>query len=201
MKYAELKMNTLSWQRALKFAGFYRGKLDGLTGPLTREAATQWEISHGQLQAKYGQVDSRSESYLWTLQPLAAMRVRQVIVALRGQADWKIICGVRTYDEQDALYNKRPRVTRARGGQSMHNFGLAADFCLFENGRDIWTPSDGPKSIYAPLAEATRQAGLVWGGDFRTIYDPGHIQLGEISTAALHRAYTQGTSTLAALLK
>ncbi len=25
MKYAELKMNTLSWQRALKFAGFYRG--------------------------------------------------------------------------------------------------------------------------------------------------------------------------------
>ena len=50
-------------------------------------------------------------------------------------------------------------------------------------------------------AEATRQAGLVWGGDFRTIYDPGHIQLGEIATTALHRAYTQGTSTLAELLK
>lgn len=200
MKYAELKMNTLSWQRALKFAGFYRGKLDGLTGPLTREAATQWEISHGQLQARYGQVDIRSESYLWTLQPLAAMRVRQVIVAMRKLADWKIICGVRTYDEQDALYNKCPRVTRAKGGQSMHNFGLAADFCLFEGGKDIWTPSEGPKSIYTPLAQATRQAGLVWGGEFRTIYDPGHIQLGEISTAALHRAYTQGTSTLADLL-
>lgn len=129
------------------------------------------------------------------------MRVRQVIVAMRQQADWKIICGVRTYDEQDALYNKRPRVTRARGGQSMHNFGLAADFCLFEDGQDIWSPSEGPKSIYAPLAEATRQAGLVWGGDFRAIYDPGHIQLGEIATTALHRAYTQGTSTLAELLK
>ena len=116
------------------------------------------------------------------------MRVRQVIVAMRKQADWKIICGVRTYDEQDALYNKRPRVTRARGGQSMHNFGLAADFCLFEDGQDIWSPSEGPKSIYAPLAEATRQAGLVWGGDFRAIYDPGHIQLGEIATTALHRA-------------
>ena len=201
MKYAELKMNTLSWQRALKFAGFYRGALDGMTGPLTREAATQWEISHGQLQARYGQVDSRSESYLWTLQPLAAMRVRQVIVTMRGQADWKIICGIRTYAEQDALYKQGPHVTRARGGQSMHNFGLAADFCLFKDGKDIWTPSSGPKSIYTPLAQATRQAGLVWGGDFRTIYDPGHIQLGEISTAALHRAYTQGTSTLADLLK
>ena len=129
------------------------------------------------------------------------MRVRQVIVEMRKQADWKIICGIRTYDEQDALYNKRPRVTRARGGQSMHNFGLAADFCLFEDGKDIWSPSEGPKSIYAPLAEATRQAGLVWGGGFRTIYDPGHIQLGEIATTALHRAYTQGTSTLAELLK
>lgn len=44
MKYAELKTHTLAWQRSLKFAGFYRGQLDGLAGPLTREAATQWEI-------------------------------------------------------------------------------------------------------------------------------------------------------------
>lgn len=39
MIYAELQQDTLAWQRALKFAGMYRGKLDGLTGPLTREAA------------------------------------------------------------------------------------------------------------------------------------------------------------------
>lgn len=200
MKYAELRMNMLAWQRALKFAGFYQGQLDGLTGLLTREAAEQWDESHGQLQDKYGQVDSRSESYLWTLQPLAAMKVRQVIVDLRKQADWKIICGIRTYDEQDTLYNKRPRVTRAMGGQSMHNFGLAADFCLFRHGQDIWSPSEGRESIYNPLAALTRKVGLVWGGDFRSIYDPGHIQLGEIAVAALHRAYTQGTTTLAGLL-
>lgn len=200
MTYATLQQDMLSWQRSLKFAGMYKGELDGQTGPLTREAAEQWDESHSQMQARYGQVDSRSESYLWTLQPLAALKVRQVIVALRGQADWKIICGIRTYDEQDTLYNKRPRVTRAKGGQSMHNFGLAADFCLFRDGQDIWSPSEGPKSIYAPLANATRQAGLVWGGDFRTLYDPGHIQLGEIATASLHRAYTQGTTTLAGLL-
>ena len=53
MKYAELKTHTLAWQRSLKFAGFYRGQLDGLAGPLTREAATQWEASHSQLQARW----------------------------------------------------------------------------------------------------------------------------------------------------
>ena len=40
MIYAELQQDTLAWQRALKFAGMYRGKLDGLTGPLTRARAT-----------------------------------------------------------------------------------------------------------------------------------------------------------------
>lgn len=56
MKYAELKTNTLSWQRSLKFAGFYRGKLDGLTGPLTREAAIQLgEISTAALHRAYTQ--------------------------------------------------------------------------------------------------------------------------------------------------
>lgn len=162
MKYAELKMNTLSWQRALKFAGFYRGALDGMTGPLTREAATQWETSHSQLQARYGQVDSRSESYLWTLQPLAAMRVRQVIVAMRQQADWKIICGVRTYDEQDALYNKRPRVTRARGGQSMHNFGLAADFACLRTGRTSGPPAKAQNPFTRRLPK--RPARRAWYG-------------------------------------
>ena len=35
MIYAALQSDTLSWQRSLKFAGFYRGRLDGITGPLT----------------------------------------------------------------------------------------------------------------------------------------------------------------------
>lgn len=173
MKYAELKIHTLAWQRTLKFAGFYRGKLDGLTGPLTREAATQWETSHSQLQARYGQVDSRSESYLWTLQPLAAMRVRQVIVEMRKQADWKIICGIRTYDEQDALYNKRPRVTRARGGQSMHNFGLAADFCLFEDGKDIWSPSWNKWAGNSRSVLSFRLAATIFRPCRRSGTDPG----------------------------
>ena len=138
MIYAELQQDTLAWQRALKFAGMYRGKLDGLTGPLTREAAAQWRESHKQLQTRYGRLDKRTEDNLLTLQPLAALKVRQMMTALRALGDWRLICGLRTYDEQDKLYAKRPRVTNARGGQSMHNFGVAADVCLFRDGVDIW---------------------------------------------------------------
>lgn len=201
MIYAALQSDTLSWQRSLKFAGFYRGRLDGLTGPLTREAAAQWSMSHRQLRDRYGMLDKRSEDNLWTLQPLAALKVRQMMTALRGLADWKLICGIRTYAEQDSLYKKRPRVTRAKGGQSMHNFGIAADVCLFVDGKDVWTPSEGADSIYKPVAALAHKLGLVWGGDFKSIYDPGHVQLGELPTAILHHAYTTGSATLAQLLQ
>lgn len=201
MNYAQLKQDTLAWQRQLKFAGLYKGKLDGISGKLTREAAAQWDESHKGLRDKFGQVDARSEDNILTLQPLAAMKVRRLIVALRKQGDWKVICGLRTYAEQDALYAKRPRVTKARGGQSMHNFGLAADLCLFRDGEDIWSPDSGTNSIYKPVATAAHEIGLVWGGDWTSIYDPGHVQLGEMSVATLDRAYTSGNYTLTDLIR
>ena len=118
MIYAALQSDTLSWQRSLKFAGFYRGRLDGLTGPLTRKAAALWRESHQQLQTRYGRLDKRTEDNLLTLQPLAALKVRQMMTALRGLADWKLICGIRTYEEQDRLYGKRPRVPEPKEGRA-----------------------------------------------------------------------------------
>lgn len=39
-----------------------------------------------------------------------------------------VYCGARTCREQDALFAKGRAVTRARGGQSFHNYGRALDF-------------------------------------------------------------------------
>lgn len=192
----KLESHPLEWQRHLKFGGYYEGKLDGINGPLTEDAAARWFEAHDKLVDKFGSVDKRSESYLLTLQPLAAMPVRQMLVILRTMADWKVICGHRTYAEQDKLYKKRPRVTRARGGQSYHNFGLAADVCLFVGGKDVWEPDDGPDSIYKPVAAVAKKLGLVWGGNFASIYDPGHVQLTEIPVSRLHAAYTTGSYNL-----
>ena len=36
----------------------------------------------------------------------------------------------RSISEQDELFKKRPKVTNAKGGQSIHNYGLAFDIVI-----------------------------------------------------------------------
>ena len=36
----------------------------------------------------------------------------------------------RSIAEQNVLYNQRPKVTNAKGGQSIHNYGLAFDYVI-----------------------------------------------------------------------
>ena len=56
--------------------------------------------------------------------------------------DFRITQGLRTIDEQNALYAQgrtKPGliVTNAKGGQSFHNYGLALDFCLLHKDGNI----------------------------------------------------------------
>jgi peptidoglycan L-alanyl-D-glutamate endopeptidase CwlK len=86
-------------------------------------------------------MDKRTEKAIATLHP----KIRQLVtdcvnkadVALSGRADMIIVQALRTFPEQDALYKKRPKVTNAKAGQSYHNYGLAIDFCLQIDGKDI----------------------------------------------------------------
>ena len=90
--------------------------------------------------------------------------------------DVRIICGTRTYAEQDELYAQGrtkpgPIVTKARSGESNHNFGIAADFALFKGKEYIGTSplykEFGP--IVAKFPE------LEWGGNWKFVDEP-HIQ-------------------------
>ncbi len=69
--------------------------------------------------------------------------IREQVKALIQQAEEKlgqyaairIVQGLRTFEEQDALYaqgRSKPGniVTNSRGGQSYHNYGLAIDFAI-----------------------------------------------------------------------
>jgi len=88
--------------------------------------------------------------------------------------------GLRTFDEQDALYNQKPKVTNAKGGQSMHNYGLAFDFCLFQGGKLIWDVAkdfDGDKvSDWLEIVKLFKDNGYTWGGNFRSISDKPHFE-------------------------
>lgn len=123
-------------------------------------------------------VDSRSESVILTLLP----EVHDIARALVHKAESvgiiiKIISGLRTYKEQDALYAKGRTapgsiVTKAKGGYSFHNFGIAFDIGVFEGNKYL---SDSPK--YDAVGVLGRDLGLEWGGDWVSIVDRPHYQL------------------------
>ncbi|MFN9955955.1 MAG: M15 family metallopeptidase, partial [bacterium] len=89
----------------------------------------------------------------------------------------RIISGLRSYAEQDALYAKGrttagPKVTNARAGFSNHNFGTAWDIGLFKDKAYL---TDSP--IYTEIGQASRSLGLTWGGDFKSFKDTPHYEV------------------------
>lgn len=123
------------------------------------------------------QVDSRSESIIATLLP----EVRPMARALVHKAaalgiTIRIISGLRTFEEQDALYAQGRSapghiVTNARGGYSNHNFGIAFDIGVFEGNKYL------PDSVkYKVVGALGMDMGLEWGGNWRSIVDQPHFQ-------------------------
>ena len=54
----------------------------------------------------------------------------EIAQVLTGRAICRFSHVLRTFAEQTALYNQRPKVTDAKAGQSFHNYGLAVDIVL-----------------------------------------------------------------------
>ncbi len=123
-------------------------------------------------------VDARSEKNILTLQPEVRSLARALVQkAARAGIEIKIISGLRSYEEQDALYAQGRTapgdiVTNARGGYSNHNFGIAFDIGVFEGNTYL---ADSPK--YKAVGVLGMDLGLEWGGSWKTIVDQPHFQL------------------------
>lgn len=117
-------------------------------------------------------VDPRSEIAIATLhrkvQPIARQLVK---LAKANDITIKITSGTRTYAEQNALFNKGG-VTKARGGYSNHNFGLAFDVTIFDGPQPVWESKD-----YTTVGQLGKSLGLEWGGDWKSFRDEPHFQL------------------------
>lgn len=116
---------------------------------------------------------------------------KEICSALTGRAGCRFIYTLRTFAEQDALYAQgrtKPGkvVTKAKGGLSYHNYGLAVDIVLLVdkdgNGTydelkwDTDTDFDGDKlSDWMEIVEIFKQHGWSWGGDWR-FTDYPHFQ-------------------------
>lgn len=91
---------------------------------------------------------------------------------------------LRTNEEQQALYDigrTKPGkiVTNAKPGTSFHNYGVAVDlFFINDKGEAYWDVK-AFKKVWAIAQElGLNKEGLVWGGEFKSLVDYPHFQLG-----------------------
>lgn len=83
---------------------------------------------------------------------------------------------MRTKEQQDALFNRG--VSKAKFGQSAHNYGMAADIVHY--GR-FWNLTKKEWAVVGLIGkEIARRRGIkmTWGGDWN-FYDPAHWELAD----------------------
>lgn len=148
-------------------------------------------------------MDQATENRINLLHPQIREEVRRLVnecnKALTIHSQMRIVQGLRTFAEQDDLYAQGrtktgSKVTNARGGQSYHNYGLAIDFCLILDGKEVsWdTVKDFDQDGVADWLEVARifqREGYKWGKAFN---DLPHFEKSKFHWKDLLKMYDQG---------
>ena len=150
-------------------------------------------------------MDKITEYRINTLHPIIREEVRELVALantkLKGNAQLRMTQAYRTFQEQNALYaigrtKKGKKVTNASGGQSIHNYGLAFDFCLIIDGNKVsWDinedyDKDGT-SDWMEVINIFKEKGYESGGIW-TLRDWPHIEKKGYSWRTLSEKYNSG---------
>lgn len=127
-------------------------------------------------------MDKRSLDNLNTLHPkfrLSAIAAwTEAQAAMPGNVQIIVVEGLRSFAESNDLYAQGrtapgPIVTKAKAGQSYHNYGLAFDFAMITNGKDDEVV--GPN--WLKVVSVMKAHGMQWGGDFpEGFHDNPHFE-------------------------
>ena len=85
----------------------------------------------------------------------------------------------RSIAEQDSLFKQRPKVTNAKGGQSIHNYGLAFDIVLLydKDGNETFETASWEQNKYwMQVVNYFKSKGWQCGGDWTKFKDAPHFQ-------------------------
>lgn len=133
-----------------------------------------------------GKYDSISHLY-----PPFEARIDALLKAAHEEGlDVGLHTGFRSWEEQDRLYaqgrtTKGNKVTNAKGGQSWHQYGIAADIVFREKGKWSWSP----KHDWDRLDEIGISLGLVKGPK----WDRPHFEWArKMSLAKARELYKRG---------
>lgn len=115
------------------------------------------------------------------MKKIVADKVRYVIAEMHKQGIYVGVAqGYRSIAEQNALYAQGRTtpgaiVTRAQGGQSNHNFGVAVDFFLYDG--DITKAKWIIDADFCKVVVEMKKQGFDWGGDWTGFFDGPHFEL------------------------
>jgi peptidoglycan L-alanyl-D-glutamate endopeptidase CwlK len=117
--------------------------------------------------------------------------VQQVLTVMKkmGERGYPMVLleGYRSPERQDELANLATLVTKAKGGQSKHQYGFAVDLAPMKNGKVVISEKDSwAGEAYQALGEEAEAIGLIWGGRW-SFKDYGHIEISR-SLATLKQA-------------
>ncbi|CAM4165289.1 MULTISPECIES: M15 family metallopeptidase [Flavobacterium] len=135
-------------------------------------------------------MDKHTQKRIEKLHPFVRDEVEKIInecnEVLTGNAKVRITQGLRTFEEQNALYNKGrtvsgKKVTNAKAGQSIHNYGFAVDICLIINNKIAsWnTVKDWDNDTVADWYECVKifsKYDWEWGGNWKSFKDLPHFE-------------------------
>jgi len=135
-------------------------------------------------------MDSITLKRINQLHPKLRVEMQKIInecnTNLKGRAQVRITQGLRTFSEQQVLYNQGrttpgKKVTNAKAGQSVHNYGAAVDICLIIDGKvaswDIKKDWDGDKiSDWDECVRVFAKYYYSWGGNWNSFKDFPHFE-------------------------
>jgi len=111
-----------------------------------------------------------------TLQPLVERQANEILrsMDLLGMP-MRVTEGYRSIARQNELYaqgrtTKGNIVTQAKGGESLHNYGVAVDF-VFLKGYDV------PESQWNMFGTVAVSKGFEWGGSWKGFVDKPHVEM------------------------
>lgn len=113
-------------------------------------------------------------------------RVLAIFEVMRRQHGYQMVLveGYRSPERQAELMSGG-KATRAGAWQSCHQYGLAVDSAPIRDGKLQWNMEDAwTRRGYQIYGELAQQAGLEWGGSWRSIKDYVHVEMAPACRAA-----------------
>ena len=152
-------------------------------------AATNTESAQPNIQAKvfniedvhmqHSHADLAAADRKWhKMNPRYKQRLLMVFKIMQKRHGYEMVLleGYRSPERQNSLAGNS-NITRARGFQSYHQFGLAADVAFKRNGKVVISERDSwAMQGYQLYGEVAESVGLTWGGRWKSIQDYGHTE-------------------------